>query len=496
MYLLPTPKKIEIKSGFISFNNFEEVKTEKKITHSFSTDEGYRITINEKGIFIEGACEKALYYAEVTLKQILFNYRGMLPYLYISDEPEFSYRGFMLDSVRHFFTVEEVKKIIDVCALLKFNKFHFHLTDDQGFRFETEKFPLLNEIGSKRKASEFSKEENLQEEYNFYYTKDDLKEIVNYCHERFIEVIPEFDLPGHTIAVLASYPELSCTGKNIEVETKGGIFTDILCAGNPKTMELIKSVIDEMCEIFTDEYFHIGGDEVPKIRWSECEKCKSKKEELGLKNYQELQGHLMNEVSSYLKTKGKVAVCWNDALKGDNLSSLNTVVSLWQDKTDKSIEWANSGNKLIVENNFPLYLDYPYALNSLEKIYKFNPKRLKGLTEVGKNSVLGIEAPAWSEHIKNFNELGFRCFPRLFAVAEIAWGTPEKKNYSRFLRTTKFFCDILKEMKVPVAEQDVWGAAPQKKVNEIIKFGKKTITAQSVVEFLRMQKNELFGGQE
>ncbi len=497
MFLLPEPKKIEIKSGVISFENFErDISVEKKLSHSFLTDEGYRLTVNEKGVLIEGGSEKALYYGELTLKQILFNFRGILPYLYISDEPEFSYRGFMIDSSRHFFKTDEIKKIIDACALLKLNKFHFHLTDDQGFRFEMKDYPLLNEIGSKRRASEFSKDENIKEEYNFYYTKQELKDIVDYCHERFIEVIPEFDLPGHTVAVLASYPELSCRGEKIEVETKGGIFEDILCVGNPETMKLIKTVIDEMCEIFTDKYFHIGGDEAPKKRWSECEKCRAKKNELGFTDFQELQGYLMNEVSKYLKSKGKTAICWNDALKGNNLDSNNTVVALWLDKSSRSIDWANKGNKLIVESNFPLYLDYPYALNSLEKIYKFNPKALKGLTDIGENSILGIEAPAWSEHIKNFDELCFRCFPRLFAVAEVAWGGKQKNKYASFLEKTQFFCDILKELKVPSADKTVFGTVPKKRINEVLKYGKNTITTQSVVEFLRIQKNELFGGEE
>ena len=494
MHLIPLPKRLELKSGFYYFENEPEVKRE--IKKSFLTKEGYRITINAEGVLIEGGSEKGVYYGDLTLKQLMFNYRGCLPFLYISDEPEFSYRGFMLDSSRHFFTVDEVKKIIDVCALFKFNKFHFHLTDDQGFRFEMKNYPLLTEIGSKRRASEFSKEENDQNEYAHYYTKNELKEIVEYCHERFIEVIPEFDIPGHTTSLIAAYPELSCRGESIEPKTKGGVFEDILCVGNEETLKVIYAVIDEMCEIFTDKYFHIGGDEAPKTCWIKCSECRKKKEELGLKDFQELQGWLMNEVSKYLKKKGKIAICWNDALKGGNLDSTNTVVSLWFEKNNKSIDWANNGNKLIVESNFPLYIDYPYAINSLDKIYKFKPKKLKGLTEVGENSILGIESPAWSEHIKNFKELTYMCFPRWLAVAETAWNGGSKVGYSNFLNATRFYCDILKEMKVIPAEKAVWSNDPQKSLKELIKHGKRTITPESVVEFLRIQKNELFGGDE
>ena len=202
----------------------------------------------------------------------------------------------------------EVKKIIDACALFKLNKFHFHLTHDQGLRFEMEKYPLLTEVGSKRRASEFSREENDQNEYAHYYTKSELKEIVEYCHERYIEVIPEFDIPGHTTSLIAAYPELSCRGESIETKTKGGVFDDILCVGNEETLKVIYAVIDEMCEIFTDKYFHIGGDEAPKTCWIKCSECRKKKEELGLKDFQELQGWLMNEVSEYLKKKGKTAI--------------------------------------------------------------------------------------------------------------------------------------------------------------------------------------------
>ena len=204
----------------------------------------------------------------------------------------------------------------------------------------------------------------------------------------------------------------------------------------------------------------------------------------------------MNEVSDYLKSKGKTAICWNDALKGGNISSDNTMVSLWYERNNNSINWANAGNKLIVECNTPLYADYPYAVNSLEKIYKFKPKKLKGLTEVGSNSVIGIESPIWTEHVKNFKELAFMCFPRWFAVAEIAWTGGENKEYKSFLETTKFFCDILREMKIPTAPKIEWLGTPQKKFSQLLNYGKRMITPESVSEFLRIQKNEITGGDE
>ena len=314
MYLCPQPKILELKKGMLNFPVGEMPKVEKKKIPQLSEKESYRITIDENGVLIEGADDAGLYYGELTLKQLMLNYRGCLPYLYIYDEPEFAYRGFMIDSCRHFFTVDELKKMIDGAALFKFNKFHFHLSEDQGFRVEMESYPLLTSVGSVRPSSNFGKGENDNTPYGGYYTKEELKDIVKYCEERYIEVIPEFDFPGHTTAVIAAYPELSCTGEKIELKTQGGVFKDILCVGNPDTLKMIYAVIDEFCEIFPSKYFHIGGDEAPKTRWLNCPKCKAKLAEEGLHTMDELQGWLVNEVAAYLKKKGRKAkiVCTSE----------------------------------------------------------------------------------------------------------------------------------------------------------------------------------------
>lgn len=483
MFMCPEPKVIELKGGYYYFPVTDEPSIETVITPMLSQKESYRITVDEKGVHIQAADSAGEYYARLTVKQLLMNYRGCLPYLYIYDEPEFLYRGFMIDSCRHFFTVEEVKKMIDGAALFKFNKFHFHLSDDQGFRVEIESYPELTRVGSVRASSDFGNMERDKTPYAHYYTKKELAEIVEYCRERHIEVIPEFDVPGHTTAVLASYPELSCTGEKIEPKTTAGIFSDILCAGNPETLKMIYSVVDELCEIFTGKYFHIGGDEAPKTRWNECPKCRAKLKELELKTMEELQGWLVNEISLYLKKKGKKAICWNEAIRGGNVERDNITVAWWMDKTDASLKWVNSGNPTIIESFTPYYADYPYGMHSLKAVYMYNPRKLRGMNSLGSASVVGVESPIWTEYIKDFDRLTGMCFPRWMAVADTAWNGNEKKNYAKFLKSVAFFCDILREYGIKSADESEWNILPHKRLSQTLGFVKKSVSPTIIKQF-------------
>ena len=485
MYLCPQPRILELKKGMLHFPVGEMPEVEKRKTPELSEKESYRININEKGVLIEGADDKGLYYGELTLKQLMLNYRGCLPYLYIYDEPEYSYRGFMIDSCRHFFTVEEIKKMIDGAALFKFNKFHFHLSEDQGFRVEMESYPLLTSVGSVRPSSNFGKGENDNTPYGGYYTKEELKDIVKYCEERYIEVIPEFDFPGHTTAVISAYPELCCTGEKIELKTTGGVFKDILCAGNPETLKLIYAVVDEFCEIFPSKYFHIGGDEAPKTRWLNCPKCKAKLEEEGLRTMDELQGWLVNEVAAYLKKKGRKAICWNESLNGGNLDKDNITVALWTNKMDKGVEWANGGNPVIMEKFTPYYADYPYGMHSLKDVYMFNPRKVKGLSSLGAASVKGVESPIWTEYVRDFEKMSYMCFPRWLAVAETGWNGTNPKGYQSFLKSVEFYCDILRGMGHNPAPKGDWNVAPHTRLNETVGFFKNSLTRENIQNFLK-----------
>lgn len=485
MFLCPQPKKIELKKGFYHFPVGAEPEIFLKITPLLSQKESYRVEINEKGVFIEAANEIGLFYGKLTVKQLMLNYRGCLPFIYIYDEPDYSYRGFMIDCARHFFSVEELKIIIDEAAYYKFNKFHFHLTDDQGFRIEIESYPQLTSIGSVRYGSHFGKAHNDNETYSGFYTKKQLRDIVDFCKERHIDVIPEFDLPGHTSAVVSAMPELSCTGEQISPQTTSGIFQDVLCIGNDATYDMIYSVLDEICEIFPGEYVHIGGDEVPKAHWNKCPKCQAKREASGFKTMEELQGAFSQEISAYLKKKGKKAICWNEAIRGGNVENDNITIAWWMDKTDASIKWANSGAPTIIESFFPYYVDYPHGMHSLRDIYVYNPKKIKGLTELGKNSIIGIESPIWTEFVPTFDEMTKKCFPRWLAVAENGWNSYEKKDFSKFLKTVEFFCEIIKEKGIIPACEDEWNILPHTRLEQTLGFVTKNISKKSILDFLR-----------
>ncbi len=488
MYLCPQPTTLKLEKGMLYFPVGEMPEVKKTKPATLFEKESYRIIINENGVLIEGADDAGLYYGELTLRQIMLNYRGCLPYLYLYDEPRYSYRGFMIDPCRHFFTVDEIKRMIDGAAYFKFNKFHFHLSDDQGFRAEIESYPLLTTVGSVRPSSNFGRGENDENPYGGYYTKKELREIVEYCKERHIDVIPEFDIPGHTTSVIAAYPELSCRGEKIEPKTCAGIFDDILCAGNDDTYKLIEAVIDELCEVFTGKYFHIGGDEAPKSRWRECEKCKKKLSELGLHTMDELQGYMVNTFADYLKKKGKKVICWNEAIRGGNVDHDNVTVALWSEKTNKTAEWANSGNPVIAENFTPYYVDYPYGMHPLKSVYMFDPEGYKGLSSLGKASIKGVESPIWTEYVRDFDKMCYQCFPRWMAVAETGWNGAKNKNYQSFLKSAEFFCDILRGMGINPAPKKDWDVLPANRVADTVGFFKNTLTKKAIKQFLHIEE--------
>ncbi len=485
MFLCPEPKKIELRGGYYRFSVGDMPKIQRKITPLLSQKESYRITINDTGVLVEAADEIGLYYADITIDQLMKNYRGCLPFIYIYDEPEYYYRGFMIDSCRHFFSCDDIKKMVKAASYFKFNKFHFHLSDDQGFRVEIDSYPKLTSVGSVRYGSHFGKVHNDEEEYGGYYTKEELRDIVDYCNSLHIEVIPEFDIPGHTSAVISAYPELSCKGEQITPQTTAGVFSDVLCAGNPETYKMIYSVLDELCELFPSRYIHIGGDEVPKTNWNNCEKCQAKREEYGYKTMEELQGSVTYEVAQYLKKKGKRAICWNEAIRGGNVPNDNVTVAWWLDKTNASLCWINSGNPTIIESFNPYYADYPYGMHSLKDAYLYNPKKIKGLTERGKASIIGIESPIWTEYVTDINKMAKLCFPRWLAVASTAWGGSGNKNYTKFCKTCKFYCEILQEMGIIAAAEEEWYILPHNRLSQTMDFVKNNLSKETIINFFK-----------
>ncbi len=458
MNILPKPLKVTVKDGTVDFtgslkiciddkwaslkNRIEEslvflsvqfVSSDANLTFTHTegmSEEEYRLTI-EDIIRIEATDIKGAFYGLMTLRQLFKTSQGTLQKCEIIDKPRFAYRGIMLDVARHFFGMEEVKELLDIMAQNKLNVFHFHLTEDQGWRIEIKKYPELAPKASIRKDDWKNSLGHMKgEEYGrgCYYTQEQIKELVSYAADRMISVVPEIDMPGHITSALSVFPELSCAGKPLEVSRKFGVKDTIGCVGNPDFMRFIKDVIDEVCELFPAPYFHIGGDEVPKTMWKTCPKCQALMKEKGIKTENNLQGYFTNEITEYLAQKGKKTIGWNEIMETNNLRK-DAVVQWWMGKTAQN--WAKQGGKMILSQCFVCYLDYPYIITNLEKIYKLGPEQSK-MEESAKENVLGIEAPLWTEFVYDKKKYDFMLYPRVHAVAEAAWTQADQKDYNDF----------------------------------------------------------------
>lgn len=387
-------------------------------------DGQYLIMINQESATISSSDAAACFYAVQSLLRLVADVSAeevRFKNYYVEDRPAFAYRGLSVDVCRHFFGVETIKKILDLMATFKLNKLHLHLSDDQGFRVQIDKYPLLNQVGSIRSGSEVvSNGSRFVDEtpHGGYYTKADVAEIVSYAAARHVDVIPEIDVPGHAVAMIASYPRLSCTGQAVEVRKKWGISKEILCAGNDDTMQFVKDVLDEIAEMFPYEYVHLGGDEAPKDRWCNCKLCRQKVADLHLKDFDALQAHFVEELRAHLAQKGKKVICWNDGIDGANPEVVSQV---WKPKTlSAGKKQANKGRKTILSPFFDMYFDYPYAMTPLFKTYAFSP--LRGIKKSAKGNVWGVEGAIWTEYIADEQKLFFNLLPRLCALAEVAWG--------------------------------------------------------------------------
>ena len=425
--------------------------------------EGYVLTTTPEGISINGQTENGVFYGIQTLrKSIPAEAKGatiLIPAGEIKDEPRFSYRGMHLDVGRHFFPIEFIKKYIDLLALHNMNTFHWHLTEDQGWRIEIKKYPKLTEIGSQRSRTVIGK--NTQEydntPYGGFYTQEEAKEIVKYAQERYITVIPEVDLPGHMLAALAAYPELGCTGGPYEVCPRWGVFEDVLCIGNDKTMQFLEDVMGEIIEIFPSEYVHIGGDEAPRDRWKECPKCQARIKAEGLKadkNHtaeDRLQSYCMTRIEKFLNSKGRRIIGWDEILEGD--VAPNATVMSWRGM-EGGIEAAQLGHDVIMTPTSFCYFDYyqtadtqdePLGIGGyvpIEKVYSLEPVPAALTKEQGKH-ILGAQANLWTEYIASTEHVEYMILPRMAALAEVQWTQPEKKDFkdftTRLARLMKFY---------------------------------------------------------
>lgn len=432
--------------------------------------EAYQITVTKNNIVITGTTEAGVFYGIQTLRKATptDNAKIVYPAAIINDEPRFGYRGMHLDVARHFFSTDFVKKYIDILALHNVNTFHWHLTDDQGWRVEIKKYPKLTQIGSIRKETMIGRSSNEYDgtPHGGFYTQDEIREIIKYAQDRYITIIPEIDLPGHMLAALASYPELGCTGGPYEVSKRWGIFDDVLCAGKETTFQFLEDVLSEVSDLFPSKYIHIGGDESPKTRWKVCPHCQAKIAALGLKDDAKhakefyLQSYVTERMEKFLNSKGKSIIGWDEILEG-KLAPNATVMS-WRGESG-GIEAAQLKHDVIMTPNTYLYFDYyqsdntteePLAIGGylpVETVYNYEPIPAN-LKPDEKKHILGAQANIWTEFIPTTNQVEYMLLPRLTALCEVQWTQPEKKNYADFQKRLVDFAKIYDKLNYNYAK--------------------------------------------
>lgn len=421
-------------------------------------EEQYRLTVSPEGILVQTGTKSGQLYALVTLFQLiagksfekspdgnslngnpensmaagsLFLETGV-----IEDGSAVPVRSFSLDVSRHFFDAAEVKRLLNQAALLKLNTFHFHVSDDRGYRLPSAKFPLLNQVGSRRVEEDGTVSSG-------HYTRQEIDELVQYAADRNITIIPEIDMPGHSLAMIAAYPSLSCSGRKREVSISGGIEKQILCGGSRKTRQFLKNLFSEVCEMFPGSFIHLGGDEAPKDEWTNCPVCGEYMKRHGFSSEEELQADLLSEMSDYVKTLGKTAICWNDGLKAGTLPG-SVIIQYWDElhpQPDMMREVKN-GRRILFSNIQSLYADYGYGMTPLQATYEYQPQMLG--QNVPDSCVFGMEETMWTEWVSENDALEKLLFPRLPAFAEAAWSVPENRDYQDFLKRLSGYEKVLR----------------------------------------------------
>lgn len=474
--VIPKPRKIETGSGFFqvtpatvirwndaevapctnilndfldSFFNFrlkdkKSAKTGKGINlvvdRQFEKEQ-YQLTITDDAVTIKGS-PSGVFYGVQTLLQLMpaEGETVQLPQLEIEDRPRFGYRGAMLDAGRYFFTVGATKRFIDLMAYYKLNVLHWHLTEDGGWRVEIKKYPKLTEIGAWRRGTQTNRSNDAFDRlpHGGYYTQEQIRDIVRYAAERQVTIIPEIDMPGHMLAALAAYPQLSCTGGPFKVLEMWGIQKDILCAGNEEVYRFVEDVLDELIDLFPSEIIHVGGDEAPKDRWKACPKCQAKIKQENLKDVHELQSYYIKRVAAYLESKGRKLIGWEEIMEGG--LAPNAMVMSWRGEKG-GIEATDMKHEVVMTPTTYLYLDYyqgkpdaePYNIGGnlpLSKVYGYEPMSDQIPVE-NRKYVIGVQGNIWMEYIHSESKLDYMAFPRLIALAETGW-SEKGKDYENF----------------------------------------------------------------
>ena len=462
------------------------------ISDNLTAPEAYTLEVAFDNISIKGADAAGVFYGIQTLQQLVqskdsVNSVYYVPAVKIVDQPRFAYRGMHLDVARHFFPVEAVKKYIDLIALHKMNKFHWHLTEDQGWRIEINKYPKLAEVAAFRNGTiigHYPGEGNTNEVYGGFYTQEEIKDVIAYAATKHVEVIPEIELPGHSGAAIAAYPELSCfpeqptevpndmmSAKGKELQANGtpkvvqeswGVFNDVYCAGKENTFEFLEGVLDEVAELFPSKYIHIGGDECPKAHWEICPQCQQRMKDEGLQDEHELQSYFVQRIEKYLNSKGKQIIGWDEILEG-GLAPNATVMS-WRGE-EGGIEAAKQDHDVIMTPTGYCYFDYyqvdkedqedePLAIGGylpVEKVYSYNPFPNE-LASDKHQYILGAQGNLWSEYIPTADKLTYMVLPRMAALAEGVWSPLEKKNFDSFKNRVSHLRTLYDKMDVDYAK--------------------------------------------
>lgn len=406
-------------------------------------------------------------YALQTLKQIIFQNDYSLPFVEIFDKPAHKVRGFMLDVGRYFFSVSDVKKIIDRMVIHKLNVFHFHLTEDQGWRIEISKYPRLTEIGSKRRKTNFN-----NKPHSGFYTKQDIKEIVDYAHDFCIKVMPEFDIPGHSRAAIAAYNELTCFPRALPVADHWGVKHDVLCVGKDSTMKFVYDVLDEFFEIFPDEYYHIGGDEVPKHRWNLCPHCQARRKALGLADSDTLQFWFMNQVKDYCKAHGKQVFMWSWEL--DNDKAIDTDLGF-----TKCGEMETGERPFIDTSTKAYYIDLPYGYISLKDSAEH---------KIFAGNAFGVEATLWSEYVPDMKKADLMSFPRTGCLSETGWNGC--CSWNSFSQKLDFYYSFLDKNHIGYAKPNMANPNALRAKLSILWFERRQLTWQGLTNIFDDKKIE------
>lgn len=452
----PTGYKLEVRAASggrkLAAGN---ILIETRDAKSSLGSEGYELTVGD-AVVIRAPEQGGAFYGVQTLLQLLpsqgfgtnvaSDVAWTIPGVQIEDQPRFKWRGLMLDVSRHFFDKQEVMQLLDTMALHKVNVFHWHLVDDHGWRIEIKKYPKLTQIGAWRSDVGFkldpksTKAYGPDGRYGGFYTQDDIREIVAYAHARHITVVPEIEMPGHSIAVLAAFPELSCSGQPRSTDVPAGVHAGVYCAGKDEPFEFIQNVLTEVIDLFPSQYIHIGGDEVPKGNWQKCERCQARIKAEGLKNEHQLQSYFIRRIEKFVTSKGRNLIGWSEIAEGGLAPSAAVM-----DWIGGAVEAASAGHDVVMSPTSYCYLDYYQSQNQaaepraiggfvpLSKVYSFEPVPAKLAAEQERH-ILGAQGNVWTEYIASFKHVQYMAYPRLTALAEVTWSPKASRNYEEFLR--------------------------------------------------------------